>query len=222
MAAPNGSRGTISPAGTNLSVSVVRGMDGRGSRRVRRREVATRGRTQSPRGQRQASENDRADQSARAIPHDQMGDSRPRVVEDQAGIGPLLEPRKAGGEYREAGEHVPDTEDAHEVRRVTQVANDPKEGLHSKAAHHAADHALDGENHGREPVCDGLPATHNGRQADDPAHMRWSLELTEKELARVPPPHRKTRIRGYAAVHSDVLSVKRPIVQLRWTGDRPI
>jgi hypothetical protein len=53
---------------------------------------------------------------------------RSRINEDQASVGPLLEPWKARGEHRHSGEHVLDADDGHEVSRVAQVPHDPDEG----------------------------------------------------------------------------------------------
>src|SRR5215216_1782520 len=93
-----------------------------------RREVAASRRTQGPGGDGEAGEDDRGHQRTSAITYRQVGGCRSCVVEDQAGVGPLLEPGKARGEQRCSGEHVPDTEDDHEVGWVAQVPYDPDEG----------------------------------------------------------------------------------------------
>jgi hypothetical protein len=63
-------------------------------------------------------EEERPRQRLSPVAYGEMRGDRPRVVEDEAGIGPLLQTGKTRREHRDAGQHVPDAEDRHEVRRV--------------------------------------------------------------------------------------------------------
>jgi hypothetical protein len=84
--------------------------------------------------------------SVQRITDRQARGGRSRVGENQAGIGPLLESRKARDEQRRSGKHVPNTEDDHEVGGVAQALHDADEGWKFQGAHYSADRALGGEN----------------------------------------------------------------------------
>jgi hypothetical protein len=85
-------------------------------------------RTQGPGGDCKAGEDNRAHQGVSAITDRQVGGDRSRINEDQAGVGPLLEPWKARGKQRHSGKHVPDADDGQEVSRVAQVPMIPMKG----------------------------------------------------------------------------------------------
>jgi len=58
-----------------------------------------------------------------------------RIVENQAGIGPLLKTRKTGDKQGDSGKHLPSTQYGHKVVRVAETFDHSNERLLLQRAH---------------------------------------------------------------------------------------